>query len=283
MSTPRIGIMQGRLVPPETEAIQAFPRRRWRDEFELAAKAELDCIEWIYDVYGADINPLHTDEGVATIRELSTRYGIAVNSICADYFMEHPFLVRDLGLRQERIERLIWLVAQGAKLGARYILLPFVDASCLRGEKEITEISELLDSVLSSTQNVSVELHLETALPPNEFVFLLSLLPSLRIKANYDSGNSASLGYDVREEFAAYGERVSSVHIKDRVLGGGTVPLGAGATEFALLFEELQRYEYAGDFVLQVARGKAGEEVSWARQNCEFVLRHFNKSLKDIS
>ena len=37
------------------------------------------------------------------------------------------------------------------------------------------------------------------------------------IKVNYDSGNSASLGYDPTDEFAAYGERVGSVHIKDRV------------------------------------------------------------------
>ena len=58
-----IGIMQGRLVPPTDDRIQCFPRERWADEFELAAQAGLDCIEWIYDLYGADVNPLATEFG----------------------------------------------------------------------------------------------------------------------------------------------------------------------------------------------------------------------------
>ena len=48
------------------------------------------------------------------------------------------------------------------------------------------------------------------------------------MRVNYDSGNSASLGYRPRDEFAAYGSRVGSVHLKDRRLGAGTAPLGRG-------------------------------------------------------
>ena len=66
-----IGIMQGRLVPPTEDHIQCFPRERWADEFELAAQAGLDCIEWIYDLHGADVNPLATDSGLEKLRDLS--------------------------------------------------------------------------------------------------------------------------------------------------------------------------------------------------------------------
>ena len=66
-----IGIMQGRMVPPTDNRIQCFPRERWADEFELAAQAGLDCIEWIYDLYGADVNPLATDSGLEKLRDLS--------------------------------------------------------------------------------------------------------------------------------------------------------------------------------------------------------------------
>ena len=66
----RIGIMQGRLVPPGGGTIQCFPREDWAREFELAADAGLDCIEWIYDLYGADVNPIATDPGVERMREL---------------------------------------------------------------------------------------------------------------------------------------------------------------------------------------------------------------------
>ncbi len=63
-----IGIMQGRLVPPTDNRIQCFPRERWADEFALASQAGLDCIEWIYDLYGADVNPLATDAGVEKLK-----------------------------------------------------------------------------------------------------------------------------------------------------------------------------------------------------------------------
>ena len=101
------------------------------------------------------------------------------------------------------------------------------------------------------------------------FRSLLDKLPHPYLKANYDSGNSSSLGYDVREEIAAYGERIGSVHIKDRVRGGGTVPLGTGDAEIPVLLSELSRIGYKGDFVMQIARGEAGQELAWIRQNRE--------------
>ena len=84
-----IAIMQGRLVPPIDGRIQCFPRERWRDEFALAAAAGLDAIEWIYDVYGADVQP-HRRRRRARSRcdVLSTQNGVMVRSLCADYFME---------------------------------------------------------------------------------------------------------------------------------------------------------------------------------------------------
>ena len=91
------------------------------------------------------------------------------------------------------------------------------------------------------------------------------------LKVNYDSGNSASLGYSPAEEFAAYGERVGSVHVKDRILGGSTVPLGTGNADFEVLSRCLNEIGYAGDFILQVARGTTGQEVDWALQNRDFV------------
>jgi hexulose-6-phosphate isomerase len=92
------------------------------------------------------------------------------------------------------------------------------------------------------------------------------------LKVNYDSGNSASLGYDVGEEVAAYGDRIGSVHIKDRIRGGGTVPLGTGGAKIPVLLSHLFRIGYQGDFVMQVARGEAGKELAWIRHNRALVL-----------
>ena len=40
---------------------------------------------------------------------------------------------------------------------------------------------------------------------------------------NYDTGNSAALGYDPDEEFKSYGHKITDLHIKDRLLGTGPV------------------------------------------------------------
>ena len=76
--------MQGRLVPPLDGRIQCFPRMNWADEFESAARAGIDTIEWIYDEFGADVNPIATDEGINSIQELSALHGVDVVSVCAD-------------------------------------------------------------------------------------------------------------------------------------------------------------------------------------------------------
>lgn len=268
--TRTIGIMQGRLVAPVGGRIQAFPAENWRDEFPRAQQAGLGAIEWIFDT-GEDGNPIATDGGLAEMRALAAVHGVAVRSLCADYFMPEPLLKGAPAEREQREQKLAWLLARCAILGIRRVVLPFVDNSALASDEEIAA----LVSLLARVPHVGLELHLETSLPPVRFAALLGGLDPAVVKVNYDSGNSASLGFDADEEFAAYGERIGSVHIKERVLGGSTVPLGSGTVDFPKLMRNLRRVNYAGDFVLQVARGAAGDEVAWARQNREFLEGQF--------
>jgi L-ribulose-5-phosphate 3-epimerase len=270
-----IGIMQGRLVPPTDNRIQCFPRERWADEFELAARAGLDCIEWIYDLYGADVNPLATDSGVEKLQELSRQHKVNILSVCADYFMDKPLVRASQVELDERLDTLFWLLGRGHLIGINRMVIPFVDASRIDTQVEFDGVVVLLKRVLQEASKVGIEIHLETSLNPARFAELLAQLPHPLLKANYDSGNSSSLGYAPREEFAAYGERVGSVHIKDRLLGASTVPLGTGDADFPALTESLMKVAYKGDFILQVARGTSGDEVAWAKQNREFVVKNF--------
>jgi L-ribulose-5-phosphate 3-epimerase len=268
-----IGIMQGRLVPPAGNQIQSFPRENWSDEFPRASQAGLSFIEWIYDVEGADVNPLATPAGIELMRKLSTEHKVAVSSVCADYFIDQPLVRAEPSQRHERSEKLKWLLHQAARLPVAHVVLPFVDASSIRTEEDTTELLNILRAVLPTAEETNVELHLEMSLPPQAFAKLLERIPHRLVRANYDSGNSASLGYKIADEFAAYGERIGSVHIKDRVRDGGTVPLGAGDADLPELVRLLREIRYAGNLVLQVARGETGKEVEWARQNKAFVER----------
>jgi L-ribulose-5-phosphate 3-epimerase len=270
--------MQGRMVPPTDDRIQCFPRDSWNDEFALAAAAGLTDIEWIYDLHGADVNPLASDDGLAQMRALSEQHDVVVWSLCADYFMDRPLLRADPEELEERLGTLVWLLRRCALLAMNRIVLPFVDASRIDSNADRDHVVAVLERVLPVAEEVGVQLHLETSLSPSRFADLLARLPHPLLKVNYDSGNSSSLGYDPEDEFAAYGSRVGSVHIKDRVRGGGTVPLGDGNADFEALFECLERVGYEGDFVLQVARGASGDEVNWATRNRRFVLDSLARS-----
>ena len=51
------------------------------------------------------------------------------------------------------------------------------------------------------------------------------------------------------------------------------MPLGQGDADLDAMFTCLHNLNYAGDIVLQVARGIAGDELAWARHNRAFVER----------
>lgn len=278
----RIGVMQGRLLPPIDERIQRFPTADWAEEFALAAAVPLDAIEWIYELHGADENPLGTQTGLDRLRTLTEASGVAVRSVCADYFMDRPLLRVPEAERREREQVLCWLLQQCQQAGIERVVLPFVDVSRIATAEDQLIIAGSLRKILPVLDRTGVEIHLETDLPPTPFAGLLAAVDHPRIRANYDSGNSASLGYKPRDEFAAYGQRVGSIHIKDRVFGGGTVPLGQGDADFHSLFSEVRRVGYSGEFVLQVARGVPGQEVAWAKTNRAFVERYLTKDRGDL-
>ena len=270
-----IGIMQGRLLPPVDERIQAFPRDGWAAEFELASAAGLGCIEWIYDQHGADVNPIGSAMGITRMRELMSQSGVVVRSLCADCLIERPLVRTTEGERTERLNQLQWLLGQCRQLGMNRLVLPFVDRSAITTRAEEEDVAKSLLQVLPVAEQSGVELHLETALDPQTFRSFLARFPHRVVKVNYDSGNSASLGYRPSEEFAAYGERIGSVHIKDRKLGGGTVPLGSGDADLGAVFTGLKVIGYSGDFILQVARGIAGDELAWAEHNRNYLETHW--------
>lgn len=263
--------MQGRLTRPDGDRLQAFPRLGWESEFALASAAGLDCIEWIYDTHGEAVNPLSSSAGVRRMRALSEEHGVAVSSLCADWLMENvPF-----GHAERWTERLGWLIARCAAGGIRRIVIPFVDSAGLTGSDRMREAASVVSRALGPAERHDIELHLETSLAPAPFAELLSKLPDPLVRVNYDSGNSASLGFDPSEEFAAYGSRIGSFHVKDRLRGGASVPLGTGAAQLDVVFGLLDKVGYGGDAILQAARGEPGRELEWAQQNVALVRAQY--------
>jgi len=266
-----IGIMQGRLSTQKGRRIQSFPVETWREEFSLAREAGLDCIEWVYEAETGEANPLRTDGGIEEIRRQAVDSGISVSSVCADYFMSERLVSPNGRPRNSAVDHLKFLLERTSVLGASHIVLPFVDESSLRSSAEFEGLLDLLRIVAPIAERLSVELHLETDLEPTKLVLLFERVSHRYVRANYDIGNSAALGRGPVEELTLLGPWLGSVHVKDRLLGGGTVQLGSGAADFPACFRLIHEAGFQGPFILQAAREKGINEIELAIRNRKFI------------
>jgi L-ribulose-5-phosphate 3-epimerase len=261
MKKNKIGVMQGRLLPKFQGLYQAHPVGYWQKEFEIAKDIGLDCIEFILDYKDAEQNPLLIKSGVEEILKTKERTTVSVDSICADYFMEAPLHDKDESVATKSKEVLKKLITTSSELGINDIVIPCVDQSSLHNEEEVNRFVKQIRSILPEVERNKICLSLETDLPPQPFMDLLSKFDSDRITVNYDTGNSAALGYDPIEELNTYGNLVTDIHIKDRELGGGPIFLGRGNVDFDKVFAKLKEIQYKGPFIFQAYRDDEGVEI----------------------
>jgi hexulose-6-phosphate isomerase len=249
--TKQIGIMQGRLSPQIGSKIQAFPVEHWREEFLLAKKIGYSAIEWIVES-PLTLNPLLTSTGVEEINDCILNTGVKVDYICADVYMEKPFFVQEE--LNNNLELLTKIIIFGNKIGAKCIEIPFVDNSSLKGNSKNKEVTLQIKEVLPLAQQLGMQISLETDLEPKSFREFLLSFESDVIRANYDIGNSASLGFSTQEEIEFIGDLIANVHVKDRKYLGSTVPLGTGNANIRLALSLLSQIDYQGGVTMQAAR-----------------------------
>lgn len=211
--------MQGRLSKPVNGRIQAFPWQTWKDEFKLARLCGFDSIEFIFESKNYENNPLFCNEGVQEIECLSRENGVEVKIVCSDYFMERPIIRVSEYEQKKRMKVLKHLIKQCGKIGIELIELPFVDNSEIKTREEMQEIIKCIKQCLPLAEKCDIQIGLETTLPPKTFLSFLGQFSHPLIKANYDVGNSASLGYNSWEEILTLGNLIANIHIKDRILG----------------------------------------------------------------
>ncbi len=269
--------MQGRLLPKYNGRYQAHPIGYWKEEFVIAAEIGFEYIEFILDYNDAELNPLMSDKGLNEIIEQIDKTNVEVKSVCADYFMEAPLHSTDIKIGDKSIEVLNRLMNNCNKIGIKDIVIPCVDQSSLCNAPEKQLFLNRLLPMQELAERLSINLSLETDLGPDEFGSLLSKFASNRITVNYDTGNSASLGYDPKKEFESYGSRISDIHIKDRKLKGGSVLLGTGDTDFKSFFKVLASLDYDGPFILQAFRDDEG--VAITKQQFDWVKTNFNSTI----
>ena len=272
-----IGIMQGRLLPKYKGRYQAHPLGYWQEEFVLASEIGFNYIEFILDYNDAKLNPLISPDGVKEIISQVAKTNVGVRSVCADYFMEAPLHHADTAIADESMKVLKLLMHNSKEIGIMDIVIPCVDQSSLTDEAAKQRFVARLVPMQDLAEKLAINLSLETDLGPEPFGALLKEFTSTRITVNYDTGNSASLGYDPIEEFESYGSRISDIHIKDRKRNSGSVLLGTGDADFNAFFKALGTIGYDGPFIMQAYRDDEGVVIS--KQQLNWLKTNFNSTL----
>jgi L-ribulose-5-phosphate 3-epimerase len=263
-----IGMMQGRLSYPAPPRLQVFPYHAWEQEFENARSCGFDLIEWLFTENSGE-NPLMTESGRQRVLQLAEESGVQVHTCCAHYFMLHPFIRVSEAERLSSIAVLSDLIGNSARAGIKTILLPVLETCEVRDESEKLSLLQALAEPLELAQKLGVRLALEMELPGDEYRAFLERASHPALGAYYDSGNNTARGYDIVSAVHDLGHYLFGVHIKDRLVGGSSVLLGQGDTDFAGFFPALQAVGYAGPIILETPLGS--DPLLTARNHQAFV------------
>jgi L-ribulose-5-phosphate 3-epimerase len=271
----RIGFMQGRLSPLVNGFIQAFPWDNWQEEFALASSMGVGVIEWTLDQERLYENPLLTTAGQKKIDDLCKQYSITISSITGDCFMQAPFW-KSSGAEREVLQNDFKAVVEAcAVVGIILVVVPLVDNGHLENQEHEDILVEYLTSQKGFLASKKIKILFESDFDPENLTRFIARLDPGLFGINYDIGNSAALGFSPAKEIEAYGERIMNVHIKDRLFGGTTVPLGTGDADFETVFSFLADLHYKGNYILQTARATDNNHA-------EMLDRYYKMSKKWI-
>ncbi len=255
------------------DRIQAFPWASWREEFGIAERLGFRVMEWTLDQDRLYENPLLTAAGQTGLRALCRAHGLSIPSVTGDCFMQAPFW-KSADAGRDGLEQDFLAVADAsAAAGISMIVLPLVDNGRLDTAAQEDRLVTTLERHATRLTDRGLRVLFESDFAPAALRTFIDRLDPAVFGINYDTGNSAALGFDPAEELAAYGRRIVNVHIKDRVRGGGTVPLGAGSADFGTIFAQLARLGYQGNFILQTARAADGDHAGVLSGYRDTILR----------
>lgn len=268
----RIGFMQGRLSPMRNGRIQSFPWNHWQQEFQIAARLGFGLMEWTLDQESLYENPLLTAAGQAAIKDACQRYDLTIQSLTCDCFMQSPFW-KVAADERETLQQDFLAVAQAcATVGIEMMVVPLVDNGSLKNAEQEDGLVSFLQTLSKWLVGRRLVVVFESDFGPEELARFIGRLDRDCFGINYDIGNSAALGFDPTQEISMYGSRILNVHIKDRLLGGTTVPLGTGNADFDAVFAALAKIGYRGKYILQTARAADDDHAAVLCQYRDMTL-----------
>jgi len=263
-----IGIMQGRLSPPIDQKIQAFPNKFWKAEFFIAEALGFDCIEWTLDFEDIYLNPIICNPKV--VLEIKNSTNVDIPSLTYDVAMQNPLVVDKLEVVSQTT--LLALVLKKIReVGVNILVLPLIDGSSVEDRRCQDIYVEILQTIANRSLDYDLKIAIESDFNPEKLKNFISEIDSPFVGINYDTGNSASNGFQFEKEMSFLKSNIFNVHIKDRIFQGTTVPLGQGNSPLKTQFEFFKNNLPDVNLILQTARSAEGDDVGVAKKYLQFL------------
>jgi L-ribulose-5-phosphate 3-epimerase len=264
-------LVQGRALPQIDESLQSFPSN-WIEEFPLIEKLGFDGIEWIYDKKSEYNNPILNLDQHENIKMISKKYNVSLENIVFDWFIIHPLIKNNDITLSTKIEKLIDLLDTSEKIGFQRVIFPLLEGNAIHNSNEMELFLKIFSDDILPTLNLrKLEIHFETSMSPNDEFNFISRLDNSQTKICFDMGNSASLGFDCSEVLDKISPFLGSIHIKDRLINGPTVPLGEGLVDFSKVFKILNEIKFSGPISFQAYRNKNSNNIELLNSYLMFI------------
>ena len=252
----KIGIIQGRLLPPINGHIQESPSD-WRKEFILLRQLDLNHVEWIVTTTSFEKNPVFYEE----LKEFK------ISSICADNLVDEKF-TSDSFLR----ENLDPICIAALKNKIDWVTIPLLEKSDISNETDRKNFTSLIIEYADRYPKLNFSFEAETHW--NNVLEIANLKDNFWI--TYDTGNITSQRLDHSDYIRNTIHKISNVHLKDRTFSGQTIAPATGDTDFKTIFNTLSEMKYNGLYTLQTARGLDGMEIQTIHEHKKLFERMNN-------
>lgn len=249
----KLGIIQGRLLPPINGHIQEFPFNNWQQEFRLLSELNLTHIEWIITKNSYDKNPLFFDN----LNNLS------ISSFCCDHLIDED--IHKYSFLEENLND---VCEYSLKNNINNISIPLLEQSNMESD---SRRKEFILSILKIKQKYkNINFIFETELNPDKTYEIVEKNSNFYV--TYDTGNITSYSNQHEKYIYTLKNKIINVHLKDRTFDAKTVYPLTGDTNFNLIFDLLSKVGYNSIYTLQLARSTSGSEVQHIK-NCRDIFK----------
>jgi len=269
---PKIGIMQGRVLPERLDRLQVFSVSQWKEEIGRIQTLGFDCIELLYDKKRMLEKLLRTDGYAHSLAIRNAHAGdvFSARSICMDYLATLSILNPETQhLFFHTVRNVLKVLNSNSSI--RVLVVPLLEAGSIETNEDLLRALDWISE--TGLDEIAVEhnivLALEMNLPAGQIVDVFAGHSLSNIGICYDLGNARATGMKPEEEIIILNGLIVHVHIKDRQVNGPNVMLGQGDVNFDACFCALDRIGYEGQMILETIYEVSPEAE--AARNLQFV------------